>query len=234
MRHCPMRGSAPPPPHVHTRHVYDAPPQVRIGSSVCGEYQRRGAARGRACHTPKGACTGCKAQGITGTHKPRTSHITPPPPFSRTVFPPPPPPAHKPFTFRRQFQPALSVFVGLHQSIHISFIHTSFSQHLLLVFQHILFLLCASVHLSHFTQLASAFLLCTLIFLRPLVHQCSVFNTLGLELCTIHAVFGELRLAINASPVLRPLWCNAFGGRPPCLKTKGRRHGCHGCPPEVP
>ena len=39
-------------------------------------------------------------------------------------------------------------------------------------------------------------------------------------LCTIASVFGELRLAMNALPVVRPLWCNAFGGGPPCLKKK--------------
>ena len=49
-------------------------------------------------------------------------------------------------------------------------------------------------------------LLCTPTSPRPMVHMCSVFSTLGLDLCTIHAVFGELRLAMNASPVVRPLW----------------------------
>ena len=32
------------------------------------------------------------------------------------------------------------------------------------------------------------------------------------------SVLSELRLAMNALPVVRPLWCNAFGGGPPCLK----------------
>ena len=40
-------------------------------------------------------------------------------------------------------------------------------------------------------------------------------------LCTIASIFGELRLAMNALPVVRPLWCNAFGGGLPCLKGNG-------------
>ena len=40
------------------------------------------------------------------------------------------------------------------------------------------------------------------------------------NLCKILAVFGELRLAMNSLPVVRPLWCNALGGGPPCLKGK--------------
>ena len=106
-------------------------------------------------------------------------------------------------------------FFGLHQSFHISLwqFHPS-------VYACAIIFLCASVHPSHCTQLVAAIFLCTLTSPRPLVHMCSVFNTLGLDLCTIHAVFGELRLAMNASPVVRPLWCNASGGGPPCLKKK--------------
>ena len=49
--------------------------------------------------------------------------------------------------------------------------------------------------------------------------QCYEHPRCGI-LCTIASVFGELWLAMNALPVVRPLWCSAFGGGPPCLKTK--------------
>ena len=76
----------------------------------------------------------------------------------------------------------------------------------------------APVHLSHCTLLASASICATD---PPQAYGASVqcYQHPGCRiLCTIASVFGELRLAMNALPVVRPLWCNAFGGGPPCLK----------------
>ena len=81
------------------------------------------------------------------------------------------------------------------------------------------------VHLSHCTLLASGSNCATE---PPHAYgasvQCYQHPGCGF-LCTIASVFGELRLAMNALPVVRPLWCNAFGGGPPCLKKKGHPDG---------
>ena len=61
----------------------------------------------------------------------------------------------------------LSVFVGLHQSIHV-ISRLYFFSFCILAFRR------ASAHPSHSTQLASAFMLCSLTFPKPLVPHLSV------------------------------------------------------------
>ena len=107
-----------------------------------------------------------------------------------------------------------------------------------LFFLSVFFPLGASVHLSYGTRLASPFLLCTLTLPRTLVHQCSVFSTLGVGFCAQKLLslvkFGSLclwlgrlgamlsagdRHALKKASLVACNPCPLSGARPPRICT---------------
>ena len=172
------------------------------------------------------------------SHATATSHHPPPPLFS----PPPCHPPHvAPFPLLHTFKQHCLVFSSLRMLLffsrerqcfccaspvssilwtesvlHITILCCTHSPSFLFLF----FSVSASLHLSHCTLLASAFI-CAPHPPQPYGASVQCYQHPGCGiLCTIASVFGELRLAMNALPVVRPLWCNPFGGGPPCLKKK--------------